>query len=267
MQITTDTSQIKDLLTNSQKILLATQRNPNIDGVGSMLALGHVLKKQDKVVTYLCEELNGEKFAFLHGSNEIQTKLPPKSLIVSIDLKGNPIEKINYETKDGKLDLIITPKQGEISAESIEFFETNLNYDLVVTLDTPELALLGQIAQIHTQGLEKTAILNIDSNAKNAQYGKINFIDDASSSTAEALFSLLQNLGFSLSQDAATALFAGIVEKTEGFKKKVSAQTFRAAAELTQSGADLETINKNIGQKSAVAVIKEKEIAEQPFIR
>ncbi|MBM4402623.1 MAG: hypothetical protein FJ044_05255 [Candidatus Cloacimonetes bacterium] len=257
MQITTDTSQIKDLLINAQKILIATRQNPSIDGIGSMLALGDILKKQDKTVTCLSEQFNQEKIAFLPGSDTIQTKLPPKSLIVSIDLKGNPIEKINYETKDGKLDLIITPKQGEISAESIEFLETNLNYDLVVTLGTEELSLLGQIAQIHRQGLEKTAILNIDANAKNSQYGKINFIDETCSSTAEALFSLLTNLGFTVEKEAATALLAGIIEKTQSFKKKVTAQTFATASQLTQLGADLEIINKNI----------EQETTEQPFIR
>lgn len=263
MQITTDTSQIKDLLASAQKILLATKKTPSIDGMGSMLALGDILKKQEKAVTYLCEGFIKEKFAFLPSSNEIQTKLPPKSLIVSIDLKGNQIEKINYETKDGRLDLIITPKQGEISAESIEFFETNLNFDLVVTLDTAELALLGQVAQIHTQGLGKVAILNIDGNAKNAQYGKINFIDEASSSTAEALFSLLQNLSFSLSKDAATALLAGIVERTFGFRQNVTARTFAAASTLTQLGADLNLINQNVLQESAVAI----EDTVSPLIR
>ncbi len=267
MQITTDTSQIKDLLINSQKILIATRQEPSIDGVGSMLALGHVLKGQDRAVTYLCEGFNKEKFAFLPGSNDIQTKLPPKSLIVSIDLKGNLIEKINYETKDGKLDLIITPKQGEISAESIEFFETNLNYDLVITLNTKVLSLLGEVAQIHAQGLSKVPILNIDVGKENAQFGKINFVDESSSSTAEALFSLLTNLGFSISKDAATVLMAGIIEKTESFKENVTVQTFRAAAELTQLGADLEIVNKNIEQKRAIAVIKDKEVVEQPFIR
>lgn len=262
MQITTDISQIKDLLASAQKILIATRREPSIDGIGSMLAFGSALKTQNKAVTYLCEDFLKEKFSFLAGSEQIQAKLPPKSLIVSIDLKGNPIEKINYETKDGRLDLIITPKQGEISAESIEFFETNLSFDIVVVLDAKEISLLGNFAQAHAQGLEKVPILNIDSSQTNAQFGKINLIDETSSSVAETLFSLLQNLNLPIGADSATALMSGIVEKTKHFVSNVSAQTFKVASELTQLGANLEIVNQNL-----VKPVEQKLSIEQPLIR
>lgn len=252
MQITESVTQIKELVNSSRRILIVTRRNPDIDGVGALLAWQGVLSQREKVVTLLAEDFVPAKLPFLAHINRIQTSLPPKSLVVSIDLQNNPIEKINYETKDGKFELTITPKRGSINTESIEFFQTNLNFDLVVAVSSPKLSFLGEIAHLHREFLEQISLINIDSTADNDLFGKLNLVDQASSSTCEILAELFRELNWPLSTEVATALLSGIMHKTRSFQKGVTPRTFGISGRLVEAGAGIEALGRYLFGKAGM---------------
>lgn len=276
MQITENIDQIKKLIGNSQRILVATRRHSDLDGVGALLGWYGVLVEQEKEVTLLSEGLLASNFAFLSHADQVQNSLPPKSLVVSIDLQNNPIEKINYETKDGKFELIITPKEGMINAESVEFFQTDLNFDLVISVSSPKLSLLGEVAHLHKGALEEISLINIDCTSENDLFGKINLVDVFASSTCEVVAALFGNLGWQVSSEVATSLLAGIMDKTRSFQKGVTAQTFAVAGRLVEAGADLRTLSQNLFDKAAIEakataispkIVSQNPDNDQPLIR
>lgn len=63
---------IKDAITRAKHILINVHRNPDLDSVGSALALYHVLKKMGKFPTIVGPHHIDPKHAFIPGSNDIK---------------------------------------------------------------------------------------------------------------------------------------------------------------------------------------------------
>lgn len=240
MLISSYSDQIKELLLGSQKVLIATKKNPDLDVLTAGFVLERNLRRLDKKTTLLIEEFNVEALPSYFDGFDVQTKLPPKSLIVSINLQNSPIEKVNYQTIDGRLDLIITPKSGDISAEAIEFKESDLDFDLVFVLGAKNLDETGSITAEHSEALAKKPLVNFDINHDNSLFGKLNLIDEESVGLSSAIFIFGKSLGFNYDKIEATALYFALVDKTVGFSQNVSVSVFREAADLLELGAKVE---------------------------
>lgn len=243
MLISSYSDQIKELMLGSQKVLIATKKNPDLDLLTAAWVLERNLKKQGKQTTLLVENFEpGSLPIFFDGLN-IQTALPPKSLIVSVNLQGNLIDKINYQTVDGRLDLIITPKEGNISAEAIEFKQSDLDYDLILVLGAQKLEEIGNIALEHQEALNQISLVNIDNNPANSLFGKLNLVDQTNFTLGQTVFALVKSLGYNLDSLDATALYFALVDKTKQFSQNVSVAVFKMAAELLELGAKTESLD------------------------
>ena len=117
------------------------------------------------------------------------------------------------------------------------------NYDLIVFLDSAEPKLVGSL--IEGLDLSGTDTVNIDHHGTNTKYADINYVDSASSSTAEIVQDLLKILGVQFSKRIAEYLYVGMVTDTGQFAYSyTSARTHEHAAFLLECGVDFSRLHK-----------------------
>lgn len=111
-------------------------------------------------------------------------------------------------------------------------------FDLVIALDSSDVERLGHLSKL--PGFLDVPLLNIDHHKTNLNFGDVNLVDSRASSTAEIVLRLLETLAAPLDADMATALLAGIVADTRGFRtNNVTPQVIEAALRLMKAGASL----------------------------
>ena len=112
------------------------------------------------------------------------------------------------------------------------------SFDLVITLDSSDMERLGHFPNV--PGFRDVPLLNIDHHATNLDFGDVNLVGRAASSTAEIVLQLLEAMSVPLDADTATALLTGIVGDTRGFRtNNVTPQVMEAALRLMEAGASL----------------------------
>lgn len=101
--------------------------------------------------------------------------------------------------------------------------------DLFVALDCGDRGRFAWLDSIF-ENAGKT--LNIDHHSSNCFFGEINYVDATASSTSELVFDIIHG-AFPLDQKIATALYAGLVYDTGGFRHtSTTAKTMETAAVL-----------------------------------
>lgn len=124
------------------------------------------------------------------------------------------------------------PEAGRISTDP----EAGGPYDLVVLCDTASYARAGY--PLRERGLAPV-LVNIDHHVTNEDYADLNWVDAASSSTAEMVVRLAEALGVPPDATTGTVLMNGIATDT-GFLKYAAAtpRTVRVVAALMEAGVD-----------------------------
>jgi phosphoesterase RecJ-like protein len=103
---------------------------------------------------------------------------------------------------------------------------------------------------------ERIFAINIDHHQSNTMFGNLNYVNSKSSSTAELVFELLQQLEIEITPDIANALYVGIVQDTGGFlHNSTTSATFRTAAELLDRGVNLDLIKLNLFESKSRAEV------------
>jgi len=252
--------QIFEQINKSNNILITFNNDWNADALGSSIAFYLYIKKLGKNV-HLISEKNDKitKYDFLPKLNEIKNSLNNlRNFIISLDLSSAKVGEIKYETKDDQLDFIITPKEGFFTADDIKIQSGNFKYDLIISLDTPDLDSLGKIYEEDTDFFYQTPIINIDHSSQNEQFGQINYVELPAISTSEILFNLFENHNFKLiDEDIATCLLSGIISKTRNFKKgNITPRSLFIASQLIELGADREKIVKSLYRSLSMNILK-----------
>ena len=196
---------------------------------------------------------------FLQHAETIKTQFSHlRQFIITIDAHDAGVQELSYDLKDGKLRIYITPKQGFYSREHLSTGQSNFKYDLIITLDTPDLKSLGSLYESYSEFFYKTPIINIDRHSENEQYGQINFVDLTAMSSAELLYRLMNTLGPEfIDVLIATALLTAIIVRTRSFKAdNVTPQTLDLASKLIGLGADRDFIVHNLFRTRSVAALK-----------
>lgn len=127
-------------------------------------------------------------------------------------------------------------------------------FDLVVSLDCSDQERLGDAYREEHRGLP---LLNIDHHVTNQHFGTVNLVDPTAASTAEIVFTLLDELGLPLSPPIAQCLLTGIVTDTRGFRTASSTPRVLAIANrLMAAGASLPEIVSQTLERRPLAVIR-----------
>lgn len=252
--------QIFEQINKASNILITFKRTWNGDAVASALALYLTLKQLNKNVDLAAEKFNELKsFNFLPGYGQIQNSLNNlRKFIISLDISNAKVNKIKYKIEDNTLDFIISPKDGFFTHEDIKSKSGDFKYDLIITLDTPDLESLGSIYDNDTEFFYKIPIINIDHHSQNESFGQINAVELKSIATAEIVFELIAGYSRDLiNEDIATCLLAGIISKTKSFKtQNITPQALSITSQLVSMGARREEIVNQLYRSRSLAVLK-----------
>lgn len=208
-------------------VIFMTHKNPDLDGLGSALALSSIatqMGKQNAVVIASAEEEMEKNSSIL----KTLTKIKEAGFHINLIEEQNIIKKFG-----------ITP--------------------LLVVLDTHKNSMVES-----EQLLQKIAnIAVIDHHIKHPDYIKntvFSYINANMSSTVEIVTSYLSYLKMTIPPLLATIMLAGLEIDTNNFNLKTTDKTYEAAALLTKMGAD------QISKQELLKENKEEYVRRHRFI-
>ena len=127
-------------------------------------------------------------------------------------------------------------------------------YDVGIILDCSELARVGDEAE--SIGKIKK-LINVDHHVSNNGFCSLKMLDAQASSTGELLFRLMREMRVNMSRDICTNLYAAIITDTGNFRySSTRKETFWAAGDLVEDGADPQWISEYIYENDSPARLK-----------
>lgn len=257
-------AQIINQVNKAKHILIVFGSDFNGDALSASLALFLFLKKINKKVSVASsqapkKETEANIWSFLPAHNKIENNLKNlRKFIVSLNIKNAKISQIKYNVDGEKLNFIIAPEEGWFKPEDVSSSSGGFEYDLIFTINTPDLESLGQIYDNNIEFFYKTNIINIDHQANNEEYGQINYIDISLSSVAELVFKIIQGYNEQMiDEDIATCLLTGIIVKTKNYKSsKLTPTTLLTSSKLISAGAKREDIVNNLYRSRSLSTLK-----------
>jgi phosphoesterase RecJ-like protein len=126
-------------------------------------------------------------------------------------------------------------------------------YDLVITLDCSDMPRLGKA---YGPSLAGKPLINIDHHITNLDFGAVNLVDPAASSTAEIVYRLAEVLGWPVGPEAAQCLLTGIITDTRSFQVgNVTPGLLGIAQRLMEAGASLRAVAEGVLDRRNVDTI------------
>lgn len=230
-----------ELIKKSKKIVIITSPQSNGDGIGSALALSLGLHKlSDKEIVFFSPNHIPENLMFLPGSSQTKNILETsRELVVSIDLSTTKARQLRYNTEQNRLNIYVEPQEGSFKEEAVKISQGKFKNDLIITVNLPDLEMLGTAYDKNADFFYEIPILNIDQHTGNDNFGQINLVDITASSSSEIVAEVLKTFGEDIiDEDIATCLLTGLTAGTHSFQTaKTSPKTLNLAANLIAAGA------------------------------
>ena len=141
---------------------------------------------------------------------------------------------------DGKTVRVMVPSPMPMLLEYLPGFESVeaslSDVDTLFTFDCPTPTRFGDKEELLRTA---KAVVNVDHHVTNDGFGTINLVDTSASATGQVVFALLAALGYEVSADAATNLYAALFTDTGGFRhENTNEAALRLGAELVSRGVD-----------------------------
>jgi bifunctional oligoribonuclease and PAP phosphatase NrnA len=128
------------------------------------------------------------------------------------------------------------------------------DFDVLIVLDTGSIDRAPAFVE---NWRDQIPILNIDHHPTNTSFGSDNYILPAASAVAEIITRLALELKWSISPEAATALWVGIVTDTGRFAYSCTTpDTLCAAAALVRAGIDTPAIDQRVFQDATLGALQ-----------
>jgi len=235
--------QALEALKKNNRLLIVLPENVNGDALGCALALDEALKNSGKKIDIVCAQEIPEKLLFLPGQEKVKNKITAwQDFIISVNTTTNKISRLRYENETGILKIFLTTPQ-KVEEKDIRLEPGQFFYDLIITIDAPDLESLGPAFEENTELFFGKSILNIDHKASNEHFGEINLIQPTAAACAEIITELLAGLGLTINEKIATLLLAGLIIKTRSWQNnRTTPQSLSLASSLINQGADQEKI-------------------------
>lgn len=234
-----DTTKAIEIFEKSSHVGVLFSQNPTHDALASADVLAHTLREKGKHVGLL----NAPESAALTARpyRNLSASAPmPREFIISLDTTQSPVSQMRYEKESGRIDVVFSPREGEIQKEQVSFRTGSVLCNCIVAVGVPDIEDT-QSLQFGPDTLQNTPVVNIDHTTRNKQYGEVNLVDLERSSLAEIIYELVVAYREApLSKENATTLLSALVSATGNFSSPaVSAETLLTASELMRSGAAL----------------------------
>jgi len=240
--------QIAEKIGESESILIAVRKDPTIDELAAAIGFCHILDKMGKHGTAIFSGRVPSALEFLNPGGALDKDTSGLQDFI-IALSKDKADHLRYKVDGDYVKIFITPYKTSLSEKDLEYSHGDYNVDLVIALDVPEAEQLDAALAEHGKILHNATTVNI-TNGVPGKFGEIEWSSPGASSVAEMLVELVSKIdGAKIDQEDATALLAGIIAATDGFKsKKATADTFMRASEMINAGADQTVIAENISK-------------------
>lgn len=243
---------------------MVSHSNPDGDAVGSVLALYLALRKLGKEVAAATADPAPALLNFLPALNQVENSIAgAHDLIISLPMQGREDAEITTKLENGKLKIIVRPAKGKpFDAQEASYEVGKADYDLIISCDTPDLALLGKLFEANPALFYETALVNIDHHPSNTGYGKVNLVDTTAASASELVLQVIRELETSagkpiLDPDIATLILTGIITDTGSFQNSnTTPRSFEIAADLIEAGARQQEIIKHVYKTKPLNTLK-----------
>lgn len=117
-------------------------------------------------------------------------------------------------------------------------------YDVLIVFECSGADRMGNIIDFKTQ--VKT-VINIDHHLHNPNFGHINWVEPATSSTSELIFKIFQHLEMPLHKNEALCLYTGLVSDTGCFRYgNTNVQSHSIAAKLLEVGVPVADVSERL---------------------
>ncbi len=245
-----------------QRILVIPHANVDPDGISSALVCYEMFRALGKDVTVICPDTPPESLKFLPGFEKLSREIAEsQNFIITVSLdEGVEIDKLRYTVEDKKVNIIVVPKKGRIAGRQISFGEGERQYDLIVAVDTADLALFGPVYTDHVDLFSEVPILNIDHHISNTGYGQIQLIDPTAASATEVLYNWFLSQPEwkeKITADMATLLLTGLITDTRSFQNpNTTPRSLEVAAQLLERGARQQEIIQQIYKTKPLSTLK-----------
>ncbi|MBI4281746.1 hypothetical protein HY625_02880 [Candidatus Uhrbacteria bacterium] len=253
--------QFTETVQRAKRILIAFRKNGDGDAIASALAVAHLITTMGKSEVSIVSQdfVLPKNIAFLPRAKEIVASLSGlRKFTIELDAKNVKLKDFSYDLTDGKLKIFLTPEEGFFRAEDMTYAASPFAYDCIITVNTPDLASLGDVYTKHAEFFYATPIINIDHDIANESYGQINLIDPTATATGEALFEAILSLGSHfIDKTLATYLLTAIIAETRSFRSpRITPKTLQMTGELIAHGADRDNIMQNLYRTRSVGTLK-----------
>ena len=252
-------AQFHKFITDSKEVIIFIPENPNFDAIGSAFALAFWLKKRNISATIVSPDYTKAKFSFLPEPEKIVSQISgAREFVLSFNTNRNKITGLRQETVGDFFNVYLTPEKGSIDPRDFSFILAKFKYDLIIVLDSPDLASLGKTYINNSDLFFEVPIVNIDHKSNNENFGQINLVDATASSCAEILKTILENIDApAISENVATNLLAGIIGATNNFQKKnTTPKSLLFSAELMDRGANQQGIIRFMYKTQPLNILK-----------
>lgn len=250
------------VIESHEKLLIIPHANVDPDGLSSALACYHMFRAMGKECTVICPDSLPESLEFLPGFEHLSTEIDEgQNFIITLDCSsGVEVDKLRYTVEDNKVNIVVVPTKGRLKKQDVTVLDAGSNYDLIVVVDTADLALLGSLYQDHIDLFASTPMLNIDHHISNTQYGQVQLIDPAAASATEVLYGWFQSHALwanAMTPDIATLLLTGLITDTRSFQNpNTTPRSLEIAAELLDKGARQQEIIKHVYKTKPLTTLK-----------
>lgn len=254
-------AQIQHLLDQSQNILIISHTSIDGDGIGSGLALQMALTKLGKNIVFYSRNPVPEAFKFLPGIEGISNTFSlNQDFIIEIDTTQTEVDNIKTTSTGNTFKIVVTPKNGTLNQEDVHFVNGNKKIDLIFTLDTSTLEYTGLMNGPQAELFYETPVINIDHHITNEQYGKVNYVDIAATSTAELVMNVIESLAQKqplMDDNIATCLLSGVIVDTGSFQNaNTTPRAFAVAAKLLTAGARQQEIVRHLFKMHELSTLR-----------
>ncbi|MDI6871589.1 MAG: bifunctional oligoribonuclease/PAP phosphatase NrnA [Bacillota bacterium] len=190
-------SSVAAALRRYRRFIVTSHVHPDGDAVGSVLAMGWILRQLRKEVRLLLPERVPAAYTFLPGQELIEVAGP-----------AGPAEDAEGERP-------LWPAEA------------------VVVVDCSDADRLGPVQKLLPPG---AAVITVDHHLQN-EFGEPRYVRTEAAATGELLYELIRELGLQLDCDTATCLYTALLTDTGSFRfANTTAETLHIAADLLHLG-------------------------------
>lgn len=115
-------------------------------------------------------------------------------------------------------------------------------FELAISLDCGSLERLGLGGEIFKKADFR---INIDHHVSNELFGDLNYVMPNAAATGEIIYDFIKNMGVTIDDKIAEALYTAIISDTGMFRhKNTTSKDFEIASELLKTGIDVSEISR-----------------------